>query len=252
MDDSGTGAEFAIVGCDEAEATVDVVEEQDSRTTLTVDRGGEPDFAVDFGGSEVEAQAFVDVEDEAAADLEVVEEVTFATDEDAVLFVDPDGADEIADDTFEWISGLDAGIAGIVCDDGWAAVEIDAARVGEGAEFEDAGGGKDDVAAGVRVLAFGFVLLAAGLSPGYFFVDAVTFFQRFFGGERLAVASYDAVDAYAVDGHAFRVSDSGLLDVAFAAEVLLFKMHVVGVVLACGFGGLLVAFDVKEEFADGR
>jgi len=126
---------------------VDVIEEEDAGATLAVDGGWKPDFTVDLGRTEVKGESFVDVEDEACTDLEIVQEVAFATDEDTILFVDPDGSDEIADDSFEGVAGFDVGIAGVVDDDGGAAVEVDAAGVGEGAEFEDTGGGEDDVAA---------------------------------------------------------------------------------------------------------
>ncbi len=82
------------------EATVDAVEEKDAGAALGVDGGGKPDVAGDVGGSEVEVEALMDVEDEAGADFEVVEEVTLAADEDAVLLVDPDGADQVAEDFF--------------------------------------------------------------------------------------------------------------------------------------------------------
>ena len=75
----------------------------------------------------------MDVEEEAATDFEVVEEVALASNEDMVLLVDPGGADEIAKDLFELVVGFRIGIAGVIEDDGGAAVEVDAARVGEGA-----------------------------------------------------------------------------------------------------------------------
>ena len=90
------------------------------------------------------------------------------------------------------------------------------------------------------------------LRLGNLFVDAVTFPLGFFGGEGFAVVSHDAVDANAVDGEALGVGCGGLLQVAVAGEILLLDVDVVGVVLARGFGGLLVAFDVEEEFADWR
>ncbi len=75
----------------------------------------------------------MDVEEEAAADFEVVEEVSLTADYDAVLLVDPGGADEIAKDLFELVVGFRIGIAGVIEDDGGTAVEVDAAGVGEGA-----------------------------------------------------------------------------------------------------------------------
>ena len=138
LDDGCAGAELAIVGGDEAEAAVDLVQKKDARAALAIDGGGKPYLVVNFGGAEVEAETLVDVEDEAAADLEVLEEVAFAADEDAVVLVDPDGADEVADDTFELVAGFGVGIAGIVEDDGGTAAEIDETRVGEDAKLEDA------------------------------------------------------------------------------------------------------------------
>ena len=93
--------------------------------------------------------------------------------------------------------------------------------------------------------------MAAGFSFGYFLVDAVVFLLGFVGGEGFAVAGDDAVDANAVDGEAFGVGSLGYLETAIAGEVLLLDVDVVGVVLARGFGGLLVALDVEEEIADG-
>ena len=250
FDDGGAGAELAIVRSDEAEAPVDLVEEQEACASLAIDRGGKPDLAVDFCGAEVEAQPFVDIEDEAAADLEVIEEVTFAADEDAVLFVDPDGADDIADDALEIVVSFGVGIAGEIEDDGGAAVEVDATWVGEVAEFEDAGCWKNDVATRVGVFAFALAFDAALLCFGDLFVDPIALFFCFFGGKWFAVASDDAVDANAFDGYALCVEDGGLLDGALAVEVLLLGVDVVGVVLASGFGGFLVAFDIEEEFVD--
>ena len=125
--------ELAIVGGGETEAAVDVIEEENARASLAVDGVRNPDFTVDPGRTEVKGEAFVDVEDEACADFEVVQEVAFAADEDTILLVDPDGSDKIADDALEGIVGFDVGIAGVVDDDGWTAVEDDAVGVGEGA-----------------------------------------------------------------------------------------------------------------------
>ncbi len=144
-----------VVGGDEAEAAVDVVEEKEADLALGIDGGGEPDVVGDMGGGEIEAEALMDVEDEASADFEVVEEVTFGADEDAVLLVDPGGADEVAEGFLELTVGLGVGVAGVVEDDGGAVVERDAAGVGEGAELEDAGDGEDVVAAGVGGFALG-------------------------------------------------------------------------------------------------
>ena len=229
------------------EASVDAVEEQDASAAVGVEGGGEPDVVGDVGGGEVEAEALMDVEEEAAADFEVVEEVALAANEDAVLFVDPGGADEVAKDLFELIVGFGVGIAGVVEDDGGAAVEVDAARVGEGAELEDAGDGEEVVAVGVGGLAFGGSLLATFLGFGDFFVDAVAFFLGIFGGEGFAVTGDDAVDADAVDGEALGVGGLGLLEVAVVVEVLLLDVDVVGVVAVGGFGGALVALYVEEE-----
>ena len=177
----------------------------------------------------------MDIEDEAAADLEVVEEVAFAADEDAVLFVDPDCPDDVADDAFEFVARLCVGVTGEVEDNGRAAVEVDAARVGEIAELEDAGCGEDGVAAGVGVFAFAFVFGATLFSLRDLLVDAIVFFLRFLRGEGLAVASYGAIDAHTVDGDTFGIDGDGFLDAAFAVEVLLLGVDVVGVVLARGF-----------------
>ncbi len=49
---------------------------------------------------------------------------------------------------------------------------------------------------------------------GDLFVDAVAFFLDVFVGERLAIASYDAVDTDAIDGDAFGVGGFGLLELA--------------------------------------
>ncbi len=89
-----------------------------------------------------------------AADFEVVKEVALAANEDAILFVDPGGSDEIAEDLFDFVSGFGVGVAGVVEDDGGAAVEVDAAGIGEGAELEDAGDGEDVVPAGVGGFSF--------------------------------------------------------------------------------------------------
>ena len=133
------------------------------------------------------------------------EEVALRADEDAVLLVDPDGADEIAEDLFELVVGFGVGIAGVVEDDGGAAVEVDAARVGEGAELEDAGDGEEVVAAGVGGFAFGGSLLRDALWPWRLLCRSCRFLLDFFGGEGFAVAGDDAVDADAVDGEAFGV-----------------------------------------------
>ena len=251
LQDGGGGAKFAVVGGGEAEASVDFVEEEDSSASLAVDGDGKPDFAVDLGGAEVEAEAFVDVEDEATANFEVVEEVAFAADEDAVVLVDPDGADEVADDAFELVVGFDERVAGVVEDDGGAALEIDAAGIGESTEFEDAGGGEDGVATTVGILAAGLVFCAEFLCFGNFLIDAGALFLCFLRSEGLAVASDDAMYRNAVDGEVFGICDVGLFDVAVFVEVVELDADVVGVVLACGFGGLLVALDVEEKAADG-
>ena len=158
----------------------------------------------------------MDIEDEAAADFEVVEEVALAADEDAIVLVDPDGADEIAEDLLEFVVGFGVGIAGVVEDDGGAAVEVDAAGVGEGAELEDAGDGEEVVATGVGGLAFAGALLATLFGFGDLLVDAVALLLYIFGRERLAVSGNDAVDADAVDGEALGVGGSGLLEGAVA------------------------------------
>jgi hypothetical protein len=73
----------------------------------------------------------VNVEHKAATDLEVVEEVALAADQDVILLIDPDLADEIADDAFGGVVSLGVGVAGIVGEDGGAAVVVDAAGMGE-------------------------------------------------------------------------------------------------------------------------
>jgi len=133
-----------------------------------------------------------------------------------VLFVDPDGADEVAEDFFKFVMGFGVGVAGVVEDDGGATVDIDSAGVGEGAEFEDAGDSEEVVTTGVGGFAFAGELLAMLLRFGDFFVDAIAFFLDIFVREGLAVAGDGAVDTDAVDGEAFRVGGVGLLDIAFA------------------------------------
>jgi hypothetical protein len=133
VDDGGGGVELPVVGGGEVEAAVDAFEEEEAGAALGVDGGGEPDVGGDVGGGEVEAEALVDVEEEACADFEVVQEMALAADEDAILLVDPGGADEIAEDLLGFVVGPGVGIAGVVEDDGGAAVEIDATGVGEGA-----------------------------------------------------------------------------------------------------------------------
>ena len=212
LDDGGGGVELPVVGGDEVDAAVDAFEKEETGAALGVDGGGEPDVGGDVGGCEVEAEALMDVEDEASSDFKVVEEVALASDQDVILLVDPGGADEIAEDFFGFVAGLGVGIAGVVEDDGRAAVERDAAGVGEGAELEDAGDGEEVVAAGVGGLAFGGELFAMLFGLGDFLVDAVAFFLRFFGSEGLAVAGDSAVDADAVDRKALGVGGGGLLE----------------------------------------
>ena len=125
--------ELAVVGGGEVEAAVDAVDEEDAGAALGVDGGGEPDVVGDVDGGEVEAEALVDVEDEAAADFEVVEEVALAADEDVILLIDPGGAYQVAEDFFGFVAGFGIGVAGVVEDDGGAAVERYAAGVREGA-----------------------------------------------------------------------------------------------------------------------
>ena len=252
VDNGGIRVEFPVVRGGEVEVSVDVVDEENAGAALGVDGGREPDVASDVGGAEVEAEALVDVEYEAATNLEVVEEVALAADEDAVLFVDPGGADEIAEDLLGFVVSFGVRVAGVVEDDGGATVEVDAAGVGEGAEFEDAGDGEDLVAVGVGVLAFAFQFGAAGLGLCYLFVDAFAFLLGFIGGERLAVAGHGAVDADSVDGEALGVGGDGLLYVPVVVDLLLFEVDVVGVVLIGGFRGFLVAFGVEEELRDWR
>jgi hypothetical protein len=83
-------------------------------------------------------------------------------------------------------------------------------------------------------------------------VDPFGLLGVFFGRERFAVACGHAVDADAFDGDALGVFDGGLFYMAFAVPVFVFEVDAVGVFGDPGFGDVLVAFDVKEEFADGR
>jgi hypothetical protein len=55
LEDGCGGAELAVVGGDEVEASFDAVQEQETCAAFPVDCGGEPDFTVDPGGAEVEA-----------------------------------------------------------------------------------------------------------------------------------------------------------------------------------------------------
>ena len=133
VDDCGGGVELAIVGGNKVHATVDAIEEQETGAALGVEGGGQPDVGGDVAGGEVEAEALMDIEDEASADFEVVKEVALAADEDAVLFVDPGVPDEVAEHLLKFAVGLGVRVAGVVEDDGGPAVEVNAARVGEGA-----------------------------------------------------------------------------------------------------------------------
>ena len=251
FDEGRGGVELFVVGGGEVNAAVDAVEEEEAGAALRVNGGGEPDVVGDVGGGEVEGEALMDVEEEAAADFEVVEEMALSADEDTVLLVDPDGADQIAKGFLGVVVGFGVGVAGVVEEEGGAVVEVDAARIGEGAEFEDAGGGEEVVAAGVGFATFGGALFAMLFGLRDLLVEAVTFFLSFFGGKGFVVAGCDAVDANAVDGEAFRVGGGGLFEVAVAVEVLLLEVDVVGVVAVGGFGGALVAFHVEEEGRGG-
>ncbi len=234
------------------EAAVEAEEDEGADLAVGLDVGGEPDFVVDVGVEDVEAGVALDVGEEAAAEFEVVEEVALGANEDLIVFVDPDGADEVADDGLEGVAGLGVGVAGVVDDDGGAAVEVDAAGVGEGAEFEDAGGGDDGVAVGVGGFAFGLEFGAALFGFGDLFVDLVALLLGFFGGEGFAVAGDDPVDLDAVDDEALGVYGGGLFELAVFVEALLLKVIVVGVVVVRGFGCLFVALDVVQELGDGR
>ena len=70
--------------------------------------------------------------------LKAFDEVAFDADEHVVLLVDPGRSGQVADDVFGAVAGFGLGIAGEVDGDGVAAVELNAARVGEGAEFQQA------------------------------------------------------------------------------------------------------------------
>jgi len=177
--------------------------------------------------------------------------MTSGANEDTFLFVDPNGADEVAESFLELGMGFGVGIAVVVGDDGGAAIEVDAAGVGEGAKFENAGGGEDGVAVGVGFFALRLALLPAGFRFGDFFVDAVAFFLDLFGGERFAVAGDGAVDTDAVDGDAFGVGGGGLFYVAIVLEFQLLEVDVVGVIASVYFCFLLVAFDVEQKLGDG-
>jgi hypothetical protein len=212
----------------------------------------QPDLAVDVGEGDLEAEAVVDVGDQATGDFEVVEEVALGLDHDAVLFIGPDGSDEVADDFFGGVACGGVGVAGVIEDDGGAAVEQDAAGVGEGAELEDAGGGDELVAAVVGVLAFGVIAGAFGFGFGDFLVDAVALFFWLVGGGGGVLAGDDAVDADGVDGEAFGVGDGGLFGDAGGVGVELLGVDVVGVVLLRGFVGFLIAFEVEDELPGFR
>jgi len=198
-----------------------------------------------------ETRTFLDIDDEAPADLEVLEEVTRGANEDMLMFIDPDGADEVAKHFLELAMGFGVGIAVIVGDDGGATVEVDTAGIGEGAKFKDAGGGDEGVAVGVGFFALGLELLTTGFRFGDFFVDAIAFFVGFFGGKRFAVAGDDAFDTNAVDRDAFRISGGGLFEVAIIVELQLLEADVVGVITSGGICDLFVAFDVEEKLGDG-
>jgi len=132
IDDGGGWVELSVVGGDEVKAAVDAVEKQEAGAALGVDGGGEPNVIGDVGCGEVEAEALMDIEDEAATNFEVMEKVAFSSHEDAILLVDGDGSDEISEGFFGVIVRFGAGVAGVVENEGGAAVEVDAARVGEG------------------------------------------------------------------------------------------------------------------------
>jgi len=178
--------------------------------------------------------------------------MTLSAGEDAVLLVDPNGANEVAECLLELGAGFGVGIAGVVGNDGRTAVEVDAAGIGEGAEFEDAGGGENLVASGVGGLAFALEFGAALFGFGDFLVDVVAFFLGLSGGEGFAVAGDDAVDANAVDGEALGVDGGGFLEVAAIVEFQLLEVDVVGVVAGGGFGALFVLLEVENELGDGR
>ena len=82
-----------------------------------------------------EAEVLVDVEDQAAAEFEVIDEVAFALDEVRSCSSNQAVPTRLVDVGFAGVVGFGVGVSGIVGDDGGAAVEEDAAWIGEGAEF---------------------------------------------------------------------------------------------------------------------
>ena len=120
-------------------------------------------------------------------------------DDGLVAFVDPECADEIADDIFHAVAGLGLGIAGVVDDDCVASVEAFATSVREGAEFEDSGDGDlFFIAARAGLLALRIVLFPALLCPFDLLVDAFIFLFEFFGAEGLAIFAHQLADGHAL------------------------------------------------------
>jgi MFS family permease len=231
------------------DAAGEACDEQDADLPLSIDNGREPDLIIDVSPVGAKAGILFHICHESGANLEVFQEVALRLGENTVSFVDPYSAHQVANDSFKGVMSLGVRVARVVEHDRRPAIQIDAARVGEGAEFEDARGGDDVIAARVGVLAFALFLVAASFVFCHFSIDALALLGLLVSCECSAITGNDAIDADAVDRNALRVNGSKLLGVTFAVKFLLFEVNVVRVLLANGLGGLLVALDVKEKLA---
>ena len=92
--------------------------------------GGQPEMAAHRALGEGEGAAFGDG-DESPAHVKVGVEVGGEAADFAVLFVDPDGAFELAEGSFGFAVGMRAAISGEVEDERWASVNDGTSRAGE-------------------------------------------------------------------------------------------------------------------------
>ena len=164
--------------------------------------------------------------------------------------VDPESTGEVADDLFGAVAGFGVGVTEVVDDNGVATIAGGAARIGEGAELEDAGDGDLLAAARIGLLALPVILFAALCGLPDLLVDAIVFLLQVLGRKGLAVLAEEFAD-----GDAAQPEDPGGRGFAFAEGAMLVGAverggFTIDIVALAKFVGALVSFDRMHEGGD--